>query len=381
MEAKIYEDGFERSFGKEESDIMRQFLAEREDAASWKSIDANQVRFESVTQGAPTGSLLMQSYEMLGKAGVIKDTMANTQLLMTTEEEVYPVRSCALASILNRARISGNALNKVSKDVLAEILNHCLSVASGQALLRVSDEKVSAMHGGDEHEYSVLAMPELFDLVVDRLQNDFNSLKFVGGHFDHTLVTAVWELPDEPELEDNYKQMLQDHHLGGGEFVPAVRFCSSDVGFSSATVYPMLIMNGRNITLGSPLKLEHKHGATLADFDKQLTLLYPRCKDAIQQMGELMDIGIDHPYNTMLRVLHKLNAPKKLSYEAAEQWRAVNGDRECTAYELYIAMCEVVFLLQCSGASGSKIAKTEENIARALKVRWGDYDYAGEVNW
>lgn len=381
MEARIYEDGFQKSFGKGEDTSMLQFLQERESAANWTTIETSQVKFEAITENSPSCNLLAQSYQLLGKIGIFHDTVKNTRLMMSTEDEIYPVRSCAIKSILDRARISGNALSQVSKEVLAEILNHCIAVAKGQALLRIADDKVSAMHGGDASDYSTLAMPQLFELVVNHLKTDFSSYRFVGGHFDHTLVTAVWELPNEPELEEGYREMLREHHFPTGDFVPAVRFTSSDVGLASATAYPMLLIDGKNVTLGSPLRLEHKNGATLADFDKQLELLYPRCKDSIQQLCTLMDIGIQYPYNTMLRILQRLKAPKKLSYEAASQWAAANGERGCTAYELYLAMCEIVFMMQCSGASGARIAKVEENIARALKLRWSDYDYAGDVNW
>jgi len=41
----------------------------------------------------------------------------------------------------------------------------------------------------------------------------------------------------------------------------------------------------------------------------------------------------------------------------------------------------VIFMLQCDGASGSKIAQMEENVARAFTVRWKDYDIPGEAKW
>ena len=35
----------------------------------------------------------------------------------------------------------------------------------------------------------------------------------------------------------------------------------------------------------------------------------------------------------------------------------------------------MVIQLECEGASGSRIAKMEEQIARALSLNWGDYDF------
>ena len=84
-----------------------------------------------------------------GKECVFKDTMEHTRLILKVRDELYPIRSCAIKTILERARVSGNALNKVQKAELAQILNYCMKVAGGDALLRFCEDKISAVHGGD----------------------------------------------------------------------------------------------------------------------------------------------------------------------------------------------------------------------------------------
>lgn len=380
-ETMCYADNFSRSFGEQQECLS--FLQEREENASWQSIPTREVRFEAIDEASTSGQVLRDWYRLMGKEGILQDTMANTQLLLRAEDKFYPVRSCALATILSRARISGHALSKVSKSVLAQILNHCVSVASGNALLRLSDEKISAMHGGDESEYAVLEIPELFQAVTDQLDADFGNYRFIGGHYEHAMMTAVWSFPDNRDLIETYEETARQHGISTGRYIPALRFSTSDVGISGANLYPMLMeeKSGRSIALGSALCLEHSNRASIDDFKKQLSLLYPKYGDAIARLGKLMDVGIDYPYNTMLRVMKRIGVTKRLAYRAAELWQAQNGERPCTAYDLYLGICEAEFLLQCDGASAPKVAQMEENIARALKVRWEDYDYAGEVKW
>ena len=380
-ETMCYADGFSASF-QGQQECLR-FLREREENASWHSLPTKEVRFEAIDEGSASGRVLYDWYRLQGKEGVILDTMENTRLLLKMKDQVYPVRSCAIATILSRARISGHALSKVKKDVLARILNYCVSVASGNALLRLSDEKISAMHGGDESEYAILAMPQLFEAITEQLDHDFTSYHFMGGHYEHAMVTAVWSFPDNGELTDAYEETAKELGVSIGNYVPAVRFSSSDVGISGANLYPMLLdeASGRGIALGSALCLEHSNKATLEDFKKQLALLYPRYTDAIAQLGRLMEIGIEYPYQTMLRVMKRIGVTKRLAYRAAELWKAQNGEKPCTAYDLYLGICEAEFLLQCDGASAPKVAQMEENISRALKVRWEEYDYAGDVKW
>ena len=169
-ETMCYADNFSRSFGEQQECL--EFLREREENASWRSIPTREVRFEAIDEGSTSSKVLCDWYRLMGKEGILQDTMANTRLLLRAEDALYPVRSCALSTILSRARISGHALSKMSKPVLAQILNHCVSVASGNALLRLSDEKISAMHGGNESEYAMLEIPELFQAVTDQLENE-----------------------------------------------------------------------------------------------------------------------------------------------------------------------------------------------------------------
>lgn len=83
----------------------------------------------------------------------------------------------------------------------------------------------------------------------------------------------------------------------------------------------------------------------------------------------------------MLGVLKRIGAPKKASYEAADLFAAQQGDRPCTAYEIYLAMSEVIFISQCNGASGTRIAQLEEVLARALNINWHEYDRPGDFKW
>ena len=113
---------------------------------------------------------------------------------MKVDGKDYPVRSCALKTVLERARISGHALNKVSKSVFAEILNYCMGVASGDSLIKIADEKVSAVHGGDPKDYTVMEMLPLFKATSDFLNREYPGNTFMTAHFDHSIATAsgVW---------------------------------------------------------------------------------------------------------------------------------------------------------------------------------------------
>lgn len=380
-EATIYRDDFSQVFGQESTFLG--FLRERETNAEWNTEASSTLRFEALEEDATVTQLLLDNYAMGGREGILKDTMENTRLLLKASERYYPVRSCAVKTILDRARVSGSALSKVKKPVLAQILNECMKVASGDALLRIADDKVSAVLGGDSSDYSILEMPALFGETMTYLQKRFSGYTFAGGWFDHSIVTALWELTSTPELVESYERALVQHGKKPEELKPALRLTSSDVGLSGANLFPTLF-KGRDskiLTLGNPLKLEHTNGASLDKFCDQLEMIFSQYTKAMKNLTALLDVEIMYPVNTMLGIMKRISVPKKLAYQAADLFKGQYGEDGCTAHEVYYGISEVLFLLQCDGAEGSRIAQMEEKVARALHIRWHDYDMPGEFVW
>ena len=149
------------------------------------------------------------------------------------------------------------------------------------------------------------------------------------------------------------------------------------IRFCGANIYPMLlnVKDGKSVNLGSPLKLVHKNGSTMADYDAQLKKLYAKYQLAIGKLTELLEVRIANPVNCMSEVMAKLVIPKKYQAEALDLFKAQYDVWSCTAHDIYFAISEILFMLECEGASGSRIAKMEEQIARALSMNWAEYDF------
>lgn len=381
MSERVFADEFYKGFFRE-GDFLA-FIEEREENSDWEKVKSSELRFYPIADGHRASSMLEEKLREKGKECVFKDTMEHTRLILKVRDELYPIRSCAIKTILERARVSGNALNKVQKTELAQILNYCMKVAGGDALLRFCEDKISAVHGGDASDYAVLKTPELFRRTVEYLQDNFSGYTFAGASYDHSIVTAVWSLDNEEALLKEYKESLQTHGLPRDEIQLGLRLTTSDTGQSGANLYPMIFFGSelRNIPLGSPLKLHHKNKADLARFDEQLNLLYAQYSKALGNMQSMMDVYVLHPINAMLGVMKRIGVPKKYATLIAEDYRLKRGDTACSAYEAYLQISEVIYLMQCDGAEGSKIVMMEENIARAVHLRWKDYDFAGEYHW
>lgn len=381
---KIYADNFRCTFD-DPGDFI-QFLKERKENSRWMTAPSRNLVFESLEKNTQMGELYLKLYDHDGRAEIIADTMENTSLLLKVNGETYPVRSCAIKSILERARISGHALNKVSKSIFTQILNYCMDVASGDSLIKVADDKVSAVHGGDPKDYAILEILPLIQCVRSILDRDFAGNHFLTANFDHSIVTAIWSLDGQAnELMETYRQAVAEKGVTEAMSArPGLRFTTSDVGVSAANLYPILLLGGSNriIPLGDPLKLDHKNGADLDAFASSMDQLYACFKESIERQQQLLDVEIRYPYTTMLGVLKRIGITKKMSYEVADLFAGQSGvSSGCNAYQLYLAMSDVIFLAQCEGASAYRIAQLEENIARALRINWHEYDRPGDFKW
>ena len=381
---KIYADNFRRTFD-DPGDFI-QFLKERKENSRWMTAPSRNLVFESLEKNTQMGELYLKLYDHDDRAEIIADTMENTSLLLKVNGETCPVRSCAIKSILERARISGHALNKVSKSIFTQILNYCMDVASGDSLIKVADDKVSAVHGGDPKDYAILEILPLVQCVRSILDRDFAGNHFLTANFDHSIVTSIWSLDGQAnELMETYRQAVAEKGVTEAMSArPGLRFTTSDVGVSAANLYPILLLGGSNriIPLGDPLKLDHKNGADLDAFASSMDQLYACFKESIERQQQLLNVEIRYPYTTMLGVLKRIGITKKMSYEVADLFAGQSGvSSGCNAYQLYLAMSDVIFLAQCEGASAYRIAQLEENIARALRINWHEYDRPGDFKW
>ena len=206
-ETRVFADGYRGVFQNQE-DFLK-CLNNIGRNSFWERKTSKNLRLVAITSGSKVEEELKQIYADEGlDEDIITDTIINTGLLLKIRNQYYPVRDCAIKSILDRAGISGAGLRRVEKGVYARILNDCLKAAKGEALLRISEGKVSAVLGGDCHDYAVLDMEQVFLHSVDYLTKNFRGCSYLAGFYEHDMASALWELSGEGGLLDAYKKEL-----------------------------------------------------------------------------------------------------------------------------------------------------------------------------
>lgn len=269
-------------------------------------------------------------------------------------------------------------------DELAHILNACLKLYSTDALLLIRDEKIAAVHSGDVADYSILPINELLKTLKAKLDARFSGNLFGTGYCDHSFASASWTMPDQKEeLLGAYTKLLASHGKGGmaSRLTPAIRFVTSDTGVASAKVSAMLTGAHHTIHIGGCVAVDHRHQTTVSDFDTALDQLFAQFGNSVEKLQKLLEIDLDYPINAMTRICKKLSLPKKAAVEAISMYEMAYGGGPATAHDVFIAMQEIPFILKSQNAPGSKMLLVEENMARALTLRWSDYDLAKAVSY
>ncbi len=151
-ETRVFKDSYRGVFCNQEDFLS--CLKRIGENSFWDRKKVKSLRLVPMTEDSQMAKDMKEQYVNDGlDTEIITDTIINTGLLLKVKNQYYPVRDCAIKSILDRAGIKGPGLKKVEKNVYARILNDCLKVAKGEALLRVSEGKISAVLGGGCHDY------------------------------------------------------------------------------------------------------------------------------------------------------------------------------------------------------------------------------------
>lgn len=265
--ATLCQDNYSTTFASYER--MRRYHEKESLESRWHRCRVNELHIEPLDKASPLYGT-PSAFAAGISAESVEDTAENLGLAMRVDGSYYPVRSTAYKSLLDRAKISGSALPKLSRQRLASVLNDCLELYSSETLLLIRDEKISAAHSGDSMDYSVLPIDELLKVLTKKLDDRFPGSMFQGGYRDHSLSSASWTMPGQKEdLLGAYAKLLasQGKPTLAAKLVPAIRFVTSDTGIASAKVSAMLEGTQHPIHIGSCIAVDHRHQSKVEDFE------------------------------------------------------------------------------------------------------------------
>ena len=358
------------------SQFFYEYLEEVEERAEWFRAPSRMLTvlpLENDSYCTPVADVSLEALK--------SDTRNHSGLLLDTPDRTCLLGLSAIKSLKGRARIEGKALAELDKEILADILNECLKVSKGKALIRFCEGKVRAVLSGDEKDYSIMSMPEIYMVAGAYLYGDFEKARFHMACADHSSVSAIWQLQDK-RLTQAYQELLKRYgKTFQGDLVASVRITTSDVGNSGANIFYTISLDGVNLILGETLKVHHKNCKGIEDFTSNMESIFDYYKEALRGVMRLCDIWVSYPANAMIGAMKQAGFGKKLIAETVESFRAAAGENPCSAYEIYCGICEAISIARQQGTNEKGLLALEEKAAMCVSKRWHDLDIPGEIKY
>lgn len=131
MNEIMYADNYSRQF--QAQDEFFDCLKAIGGRSRWERKRSKDLRLVAIMdEDSKIAKELKEQYEQEGlDIGILTDTMENTRLVLKAKDKYYPVRSCAIKTILDRAGISGAVFKP-----------------SGEECIRPDTERLSEDHKG-----------------------------------------------------------------------------------------------------------------------------------------------------------------------------------------------------------------------------------------
>lgn len=127
--------------------------------------------------------------------------------------------------------------------------------------------------------------------------------------------------------------------------------------------------------------MDHRHQSKVEDFETAMNQLFAQFGDSVAKLQKLLEIPLSYPVNAMTRICKKLVLPKKAALEAIAMFEMAYGGGPASAHDVFMAMQEIPYILKSEHTPESKMLNVEENMARALTLKWSDYDTAKAVSY
>lgn len=366
----------------EDEYIFLEVLERQKKEEIWRRCCVQEIKLISLPQRPKELPALRQRMEIACSDEVLLNAIdGGCDLLLEFPMEGYtyaPLREIAFNSVCDRGHISGGALTKLSNEELSDVINTCIQHYSDTCLILYRDNKISAVHSGDESDYSILNAFELVTTLKNGLSDRFRNATFKDGFLTHSLCSATYELHDKKIIEI-YKPYLEKMGYENiSEFNAVLKFSTSDVAQCGANLYPYLTRGKTSIQIGTPLPLAHKHKATIETFAANVEGIYALFEQSVEKFEDLADLELQYPVDCFANICKKLSIANTYSSDALSLFE-MTKKAKASALEMYIALWEIITAMNNNNEPETKIFATQEKIARVLTFNIKSFDKRKEM--
>lgn len=397
---KIYDDEYQKKYagGDIEQINFVEDIDEIEKQTKWMTVPLKGATVKNIIGPLFADQLLDQYYIYGNNIDAIMSTVTDgtamgyepgSQFMVgipdkRTGKMVYYLLSVTgFLQLVNMIGSSCPAFFRRNNEKKEEDLNYDLgTVGDKEIQIQIVGDKIQTTHSSS---YVILKKNKMLYGITDMLDEKYEDYRFLGGTYSHSMVTAEWAFPKQAEeirelyLKATEKKAGDMSHLFDTA-VPVIRFCTSDVGDSSASIGAYLSSEcGLFIKIGTLVKTYHKGKSTEQDVIDACENMFSKFRDMVEAMSKLVDVKIENPIPTMLNVgMSVCGLYRTQLIKAVEEYKETYGEAEtATADDVFYVLQQALAnmrLLEKTGAD--KIEDCEEALMRLLSptFSWSTYD-------
>lgn len=309
-----------------------------------------------------------------------RDTAQNGTHLFINADGVpfVGVRDTALASLYQRCGLMPTSIAKMPVYEQALVMNRIASYAGDDKFLAciVGGKLNAALSDGDSaNSYRAIPQPLLYKQmrgVADTLNKSGNIAAFEGT-WSYSQTMCRWVIGAK-------------HTLGGKTYSTEISLYTSDTGDSAVRMDAALCdeHGGGILPMADPINIDHRKKNGTLDVIEAAQMLSAAADRGLQDLEDLQDIEIEHPYNCARRLAAKIGLPKKDSVEAIDVFFNLHPDiTTMTAWELYSEVLGGIVQRYCEAHKKEPHLqmRMRGNLLKAKKAAWGRYDLAEPFVW
>ena len=277
------------------------------------------------------------------------ELVSATHLLLKVNGTEHPLLDTAIPSVLRRTDMDPARFKKIVDDgkfnLAAGELNIGFDLQKEKTEIQVflrGDGKTKSALALHTNRYVSFPMYDVFAYVDDYLTNNFDSVGFVKGDYNHNLTKAEYKIEDEA-LCEAYKKELAKARIKGDDMYIRLMLYMSDTGFSSITLTMEMCFAGKSaFPFCEPVMIKHRDNAEMADVRDEVDKLFALVKNAVANLNRMMNIKIQHPVKVAQEIQDKYKLPKILVDDILPQLQTYEDfGMEVTAHDLYRILCTI----------------------------------------
>lgn len=228
----------------------------------------------------------------------------NENVYLNIDKTIYPIAHNAYTSIKGRISIYGSGLLKLPAALLVKVLNERIKTVESVKIV-IIDNKVRAIFAGSNAGYKELPSLDMVITLLTTIREKLGDFKFEFAQMSYDILHLKLLFPEK-------KRKVCTAYNIDEDFTPGILFTTSDTGYSSNKIYPILFNKGYMVLDKESVCIVHRgKNASINNIRTIIPMLFVRLRDSMSLAYKQINYIVQNPTLCTKEICKKLKLSKK----------------------------------------------------------------------